>query len=457
MVIQKDYKGARSGVRHDIVLNCETRVGSNMAEDGSVIAKLLDRAREDPSCVEELEKLRRTITVMFTDIQGSTAYFEKYGDAAGLVMVHHCNDTLRRIVQEHSGRVIKTIGDGMLATFEECVSAVEAAVKMQHGLAEMNAPRPESDRVAIRIGIHYDTGIVRSLDVFGDVVNVASRIESVASPRQIVISDTLYQEVRNGGFDIQKLGRFVLKGKKSERTLYEVLWNRESLGGVSGERSPEKPGAGRSFRLQVVNGKGAVQEEYPLLDSLTIGRSQGDVIFPTDHHMAPLNARVFIDEGQLFVQDLSQGAESIYIRVAGGYTLQNEDVVLMGHQVLKFREISGAMSVSVEQGATLNELARELQESVADLVQMNSTGGAAVRCPLSQSEVYLGRTKGTYTFPTDMLMSRSHARILQRAEDFILEDLGSRNGTFVKVRGTTPLAVNGTLLLGNQLLRAVHQ
>jgi pSer/pThr/pTyr-binding forkhead associated (FHA) protein len=54
-------------------------------------------------------------------------------------------------------------------------------------------------------------------------------------------------------------------------------------------------------------------------------------------------------------------------------------------------------------------------------------------------------------------MSRSHARVLQRAEDFILEDLDSRNGTFVKVRGTVPLAVNGMVLLGNQLLRAVRQ
>jgi class 3 adenylate cyclase len=428
-----------------------------MAEQESGIAKLLDLAREDPTCLEKLEKLRRTITVMFTDIQGSTAYFEKHGDAAGLVMVHHCNDILRRIVEDHRGRVIKTIGDGMMATFEECASSVAAAVKMQHGLVDLNARRPESDRVAIRIGIHYDTGIVRSHDVFGDVVNVASRIESVASPRQIVISDTLCQEVCKGEFEIQKLGRFVLKGKKSERTLYEVIWNQEPSGGAIGQRSPEKPRAGRSFRLQVVDGKGAIQAEHPLVDSLTIGRSQGDVTFPADLHMAPLNARVFVDDGQLFVQDLSQGAESIFIRVAGGYTLQNEDVVLMGNQVLKFREISGAMSVAAERGATLNEVANVLQEAVADLVQVNPKGGTCVRCPLSLSEVYLGRTKGTYTFPADKLMSRSHARVLQRAEDFILEDLDSRNGTFVKVRGTVPLAVNGMVLLGNQLLRAVRQ
>jgi hypothetical protein len=173
--------------------------------------------------------------------------------------------------------------------------------------------------------------------------------------------------------------------------------------------------------------------------------------------MAPLNARVFIDDGQLFVQDLSHSAESIFIRVAGGYTLQNEDVVLMGHQVLKFREISGAMSAAAERGVTLDEVADVLHEAVAELVPVNPKGAAPVRCPLSLSEVYLGRTKGAYTFPDDKLMSRSHARILQRAEDFILEDLGSRNGTFVKVRRTAPLAVNGMVLLGNQLLRAVRQ
>ena len=425
-----------------------------MTEPVSGIAKLLDLARVDPACVEKLDKLRRTITVMFTDIQGSTAYFEKYGDAAGLVMVHECNDTLRAIVLDHGGRVIKTIGDGMLATFEECSRAVEAAMKMQRALLGLNAPRPASDRVAIRIGIHHDIGIVRSNDVFGDVVNVASRIESVASPREIVISDTLYQEVQNGEFQIRKLGRFVLKGKKSERTLYEVLWNQEHLGGAVG--GSKEPAAAR-FQLEVIDGKGAKQAEYPLLDSLTIGRSQGDITFPADLHMAPLNARVFIDDGQLFVQDLSHSAESIFIRVAAGYTLQNDDLVLMGHQVFKFREVSGAMSAAVERGATLGEVNQALQEAAAELIQASPKGGAPVRCPLALSEVYLGRTKGTYTFPEDKLMSRAHARILQRAEDFILEDLGSRNGTFVKVHGTAPLVVNGMILLGNQLLRAVRQ
>jgi len=67
--------------------------------------------------------------------------------------------------------------------------------------------------------------------------------------------------------------------------------------------------------------------------------------------------------------------------------------------------------------------------------------------------VQFGRTRGTYVFPDDNLMSRSHARITQRAEDFLLEDLGSRNGTFVKVRRKTPVPSGSALLIAGQLLR----
>ncbi len=426
-----------------------------MTETESGIGKLLDLARGDRKYLANLDKLRRKIVVMFTDIQGSTAYFEKHGDSAGLLMVHQCNDTLRKIVDGHGGRVIKTIGDGMLATFEDCGRSVEAGIKMQHGLREISQSQPEAERVAIRIGVHYDTGIVRSHDVFGDVVNVASRIESVAQPRQIVISETLHEKVLDLGFQARKIGRFLLKGKKSERTLFEILWDPSQLEG-SGEaraRSGQRPV--ECFRLQVIDTLGAVKAEHAIVDSLTIGRSEGDIKFPQDPGLAPLNARVFVDDGQLFIKDLSNGADNIFLRVSGGYTLQSQDIILMGRQEFQFREISGAMSVAAGMGIALAEVSRTLAEPVAELHRLHPKGSVPARFPLSLDQVYFGRVKGTYTFPEDKLMSRAHARIVQRAEDFIVEDLGSRNGTFVKVRGTAPLAANGTILLGDQLLRII--
>jgi class 3 adenylate cyclase len=187
---------------------------------------IMQASSGNAAAVAELEKFRRTITVMFTDIKGSTAYFDKYGDVAGLMMVYQCNDALRQTVERHSGQVVKTIGDAIMATFEQPAEAVQAAIEMQQGLVESNAPKPEQDHVYIRIGMNHGPGIVKSDDVFGDVVNVASRVERVALPEQIVISDSVNQQVaRTGRFKISYLGRFALRGKECARDLFEVTWS----------------------------------------------------------------------------------------------------------------------------------------------------------------------------------------------------------------------------------------
>src|ERR1700721_3449371 len=76
------------------------------------VTKILLRAQDDPDLLKELEQFRRYLVVMFSDIQGSTAYFEKHGDAAGLFMVRQCNDIIRGFVQQYGGNLIKTIGGG---------------------------------------------------------------------------------------------------------------------------------------------------------------------------------------------------------------------------------------------------------------------------------------------------------------------------------------------------------
>src|SRR5277367_6804481 len=103
-------------------------------KSGTRVTKLLELAQADPSRLQELERFRQTLVVMFSDIKGSTAYFEKHGDAAGLFMVHQCNDTIRRLVEKHGGRVVKTIGDGTMASFPEPKNSVKAAIEIQKAL-----------------------------------------------------------------------------------------------------------------------------------------------------------------------------------------------------------------------------------------------------------------------------------------------------------------------------------
>src|SRR6185312_932886 len=85
-----------------------------------------------PDLMAELDRFRREITVMFTDIRGSTAYFEKHGDIMGVMMVHQCTEVLRNQIDRHPGsKFIKTIGDAVMATFEDPKVAVECAIAMQ--------------------------------------------------------------------------------------------------------------------------------------------------------------------------------------------------------------------------------------------------------------------------------------------------------------------------------------
>src|SRR5713226_6722402 len=105
----------------------------------TTVTRLIQLSRENREVLAELEKLRRFITVMFTDIRGSTAYFERFGDVAGLIMVHECNNALVGIVERRNGRVHKTIGDSIMASFESCRESVQAAIDMQQELLKMNA------------------------------------------------------------------------------------------------------------------------------------------------------------------------------------------------------------------------------------------------------------------------------------------------------------------------------
>ncbi len=431
---------------------------SASGQSNTLVTRLLELARRDPKYLEDLEKFRRTIAVMFTDIRGSTAYFEKHGDVAGLMLVHECNTMVRRMVQKHGGRVIKTIGDGCMATFDDCPQAVAAAVQMQLAMADMNSQRSPDEQVAIRIGLHYGSGIVKSRDVFGDVVNMASRVESVATPGQVVISAPLCEQVTSFGFRISELGRFALKGKSGEQLLYEVIWKGATTHGSSLLPAAVPEPAPPSYMLQVMKQDGSIGAEYQLKSALTIGRSQGDIRFPSDANMSAVHARISLDEGQVLVEDISQGGESVFLRLSAAYTLQDGDIVIMGNQAFRFNEDSMLMSAATVLGASLPDITRAAEDAAAaEFVRLDAAGAPSQHYPLRNETTEFGRTTGTYTFGSDKLMSRVHARVLQRGEDFVLEDAGSRNGTFVKVRGKSPVPVGAAVLVGSRLLKLIER
>src|SRR6185436_6428109 len=130
-----------------------------------------------------------------TDVVGSTAHFERYGDTAGLLMLHRHTELVSNAVAECQGTVIKTIGDSVMAKFSEARFAVRAAVEIQRRLFRLNQSLQEREQLFVRIGINGGTGFRHGIDVFGDAVNVAARITKRSEPRQILISQTVHDAI----------------------------------------------------------------------------------------------------------------------------------------------------------------------------------------------------------------------------------------------------------------------
>jgi serine/threonine protein kinase/class 3 adenylate cyclase len=191
---------------------------------------------------DQLRKHKNTVTVLFTDVAGSTSFFERNGDTAGLAMLHRHDELSSGVVQQYGGKVIKTIGDSTMAEFPDATSAVRAGVEIERQFLSLNSTLPERQRVGVRIGIHSGVGFRKGNDLFGDVVNVAARIVKRTAPAQILISRAVYEAVsKEPDLQCQWLSKYTMDGRTEKEDIYEVAWTdaeayrelRERLAGPS--------------------------------------------------------------------------------------------------------------------------------------------------------------------------------------------------------------------------------
>jgi class 3 adenylate cyclase/CHAT domain-containing protein/tetratricopeptide (TPR) repeat protein len=176
------------------------------------------------------EKFKRQVTVLFTDICGYTQYMDTKGDIVGRGMLQKHNDIVLPLIEKHEGVIIKTIGDAVMATFSSPLAAVKASIAIQNGLYEHNRKIEIADRIHVKIGINMGEALMDETDVFGDAVNVASRIQSQAEKDQILISRNVYEQV-GGSEDIlcRLHGTAQVKGKAEPLELYWVVWQDEDI------------------------------------------------------------------------------------------------------------------------------------------------------------------------------------------------------------------------------------
>lgn len=191
------------------------------------------------------ETQRKLTTIFCADVQDYTRLMGE-DEEGTLALLKHYRDAMARLIDAHGGRVINTWGDGVIAEFPSVVECVRAAMDVQNELAGENAARSADRRMLFRIGINLGDVIVDGDDIYGDGVNIAARLQTSATAGGIVISNTVYDQVRNKmavSFDF--LGPLIVKNVADGVPSYAV-------------RIGETPATG-----EPLNGKASRLEERP--------------------------------------------------------------------------------------------------------------------------------------------------------------------------------------------------
>jgi adenylate cyclase len=161
--------------------------------------------------------------ILFADVSGSTSLYEKVGDQRALAAVELVLSELRKSIAFQRGRVVKTIGDEVMAVFENADAAMQAACDMQNRVAAI-API-DKIRLAIRAGFHFGPAIEEDGDFFGDAVNTAARMAGLAKGGQVITSgstaDALSPLLQAS---TRELDAMLVKGKQDEIRIFEVIW-----------------------------------------------------------------------------------------------------------------------------------------------------------------------------------------------------------------------------------------
>ncbi len=165
-------------------------------------------------------------TILFTDVEGSTALTQRLGDAKARELLREHERIVRGALKSHGGSEVKTMGDGFMASFSSATKALECAIAMQRAFAEHNESAEEP--IKVRIGLNAGEPIAEDDDLFGTAVNLAARICANAEAGQILAPIVVRELAAGKQFMFADLGETELRGFEDPVRLYELRWREAS-------------------------------------------------------------------------------------------------------------------------------------------------------------------------------------------------------------------------------------
>jgi adenylate cyclase len=275
-------------------------------------------------------------TVVFADLAGSTAVYEALGNARAAEVITGLTQWIRRVCESHGGRVVKTLGDGVLVVFPDARAAIPAVVALQRARLERLPDWP--DKITMRLQIGIDAGEVIEVDgdCYGDAVNVASRLSDLSGPDRIWATRTVVSQLASLDEDVRfrSLGPIPLRGRSQAAEIFQVDWEEDGQSrhltrpaGLSDQRLP-RPAVGGGIRLAWLD----QQSRFRTADlPIHLGRAE-DAEFPVqDPRVSRQHARIEWRNGSLVLTDTSSyGTWVRFSGSAGELALRREECVLLG-------------------------------------------------------------------------------------------------------------------------------
>lgn len=321
----------------------------------------------------------RNCCVLFADVAGSTRLYEQLGDAEALRAIERCLNRVERAIVACGGKVVKTIGDELMATFATAELACHAAGVMHARIDGL--PAVAGGKLAIRVGFHYGSVLVDGVDVFGNTVNVASRIGEVAKAREIITSaetaKLLPDNVRNNS--LKPLPAISVKGVSTPLDLVEITWAAGPTARLSQTAAPtlaaasatataiaeaaetvEQPKAKLAPRVILRYGKQEILMRGHAA-CVTLGRDTGNDIVIHDPRASRNHGTIELRNGKCILTDKSSNGTFVSPHSGSNITVNKEEVVLKGKGYICFGHICPPDSV----GSLLYEIQQAADEPAA--------------------------------------------------------------------------------------------
>jgi adenylate cyclase len=162
------------------------------------------------------------LTILFVDIAGFTATTNRQSRAENAALLHTFDSTLSPHIKRFKGRLVKSIGDALLLTFRSPTDAMLCAMAMQDAMHEANLRVPEQERIRIRVAANLGEVRVTPKDIFGEPVNVASRIEGIAPADEIYLSEAVFMAMNKAEVPAQEIGFRELAGVPQALRIYSI-------------------------------------------------------------------------------------------------------------------------------------------------------------------------------------------------------------------------------------------